>query len=63
MREARIAVGRLGDMTRVTTYGTTILTGLAHGASDVLHPEKMRRDKTVPSDVREYSRFDGFDVP
>ena len=45
MREARIAVGRLRC---VTVAGT--LPSL--GTRQVLHPEKMRRDKTVPGDVR-----------
>ena len=52
MGEARVAVGRLRSMTREAAYRTSILGRLANRASVVLHPEKMRRDKTVPSDVR-----------
>jgi hypothetical protein len=29
----------------------------------ILHPEKMRRDKVVPSDVRKDRRFVDIDVP
>lgn len=47
VREAGVAVGRLRRVTESTCrVGGT--SGNATGCREVLHPEKMRRDKAVP---------------
>jgi hypothetical protein len=59
MGEARIAVGRLRDMAEATDRGAWPRVWTGH----ILHPEQMRRDKIVPTDVRKHSRFEGLDAP
>lgn len=52
VREPGVTVRRLRDMARETAL-TTAGTSLADGAGVmVLHPEEMRGDKVVPTDVR-----------
>jgi hypothetical protein len=47
VREARVAVGRLGGVTKATGDARARL-----GAIHILHPEQMRGDKTVPGNMR-----------
>lgn len=53
MREASVAVGGLGRVTKATLdVAVIVAVRPLLGTRDILHPEKMRGDKTVPTDVR-----------
>jgi hypothetical protein len=48
MRETRVAIRGLGSISIASAWGA----GPGLRAREVLHAEQMRRDKTVPGDVR-----------
>lgn len=60
MGETGIAVGRLGSMSETASSGT-VGGALADGSVEVLHTEQMRGDERVPPNVRQNSRFEGFE--
>ena len=47
----------------MTGEATGTGNGAVLGSREVLHPEKMRRDKSVPGDVRQDRRFERLSVP
>jgi hypothetical protein len=58
MREARVTVGRLRNVSVTATRRTGPIL-----ETQVLHPEQMRRDEAVPVDVRKYRRCEELTVP